>query len=236
MYDWVQNLLDLQDKDIRIARLQKQIDSAPAEKKEVSAMLQDAEAAVAAAAKEVQTEEKKIKELEIEAEIEREKMRNLQSKSTMIKSNDEYRAAMTQIEGCAARISKVEDRELTIMETMESSRQNLAQRKKELQAAQNRVSEMLNDLDTRVKNCTAEVEKLLKQREAAKEAVKNDIVARYERMRKGRRNGDERLFVPIRDDVCDRCHMNVTAQTRMNARKGLTVTCENCGALLYWED
>ena len=32
MYDWVSTLLELQDKDLRISRLQEQIRSAPAEK------------------------------------------------------------------------------------------------------------------------------------------------------------------------------------------------------------
>jgi len=30
--------------------------------------------------------------------------------------------------------------------------------------------------------------------------------------------------------------MNVTAQTRMNARKGMLVCCEHCGTMLYFED
>jgi predicted nucleic acid-binding Zn-ribbon protein len=66
--------------------------------------------------------------------------------------------------------------------------------------------------------------------------VPKDVLSRYERMRKGRRQGDRRVLVPVRDDICDGCHMKVTAQTKMDMRKGKPVTCNNCALLVYLEE
>ena len=238
MHEWVEKLLALQDKDLRIARLEEQINAAPADKKKVDRLRTDAQSAATAAHDELQNQEKSLKTLEIEAETVRDKMRDFQSKSAFIKNNEEYRAAMSQIDGCKQQIRGIEDRELVVMEAIEEDRAAYAERRKELQAMEKRVSDMLADLDTRVKNCNAELGKLRGERKAAAAEVKADVARRYERLRQKRRQGrsDRRSFVPIRDDVCDCCHMNVIAQIRNNARKGLDASCENCGALLYWED
>jgi len=238
MDDWVTKLLDLQDKDLRIAKLEEQVRSAPAEKKRVGRILEDAEAAVADVKKTRQVQQTRLKELEIEAETLRAKMRDFQSKSALIKNNDEYRAAMAQIDGCRAQISEIEDRELAVMEELELSRADLQQCGKERDAAKARVVEMLADIDARVASSTTQLEKLCGERDPVAAGISAEILQRYERLRKNSRRklSDARAFVPIRDNVCDGCHMNVTAQTRMNARKGVMVSCEMCGALLYWEE
>ena len=238
MHDWVEKLLILQDKDLRIAKLEEQVTAAPEDKARVSGMLGDAEAAVAATKSKVQEGEKALKLLEMEVDAVRTRMRDFQSKSLMIKSNEDYRAALTQIEGCAKQISDMEDRQLVVMEDIEQARAMLGEKQKELTSARSRVQAMLSDLDVRVKNCRAQLERLEEERTSALRSVDDETAARYERLRTKPKRGrsDSPVFVPIRDDVCGRCHMNVIAQIRMNARKGVDVSCENCGALLYWDD
>ncbi len=241
MVEWVEKLLILQDKDTRIAKLKEQSDSVPAAKAEVDAMLVKAEAAVATAKKALQEEEKDLKNLEMQVDSLQEKKRDFLAKSTMIKNNEEYRAALDQIGQCDRQITGLEDRELELMEAIEEARERLARGSREMEATRQRAKEMHTDLDTRLKNCREQTAKLMQERgpalaEVAK--IAKAMATRYERLRRGGggRLADQRSFVPVRDDVCDRCRMNLTAQTRMNARKGLLVTCENCGAMLYHED
>ena len=62
-----------------------------------------------------------------------------------------------------------------------------------------------------------------------------DVLRRYDRLRT-RTPADRRALVPIRDGICDGCHMNITAQVRVNVAKGQVAPCLNCGRLLYIED
>ena len=238
MQEWVENLLALQDRDLRIAALEEQVRSAPGEKERVARLEADAEEALASARERLQGDEKGLNSLDMLVETIRARMRDFQSKSTMIKNNDEYRAALTQIEACAKQIETLEDQELVIMEDIEAARSLVAQRRKELDATKARVQEMLTDLDTRVRNCETQLAQLTGERGDAVAAVPVKMVTRYERLRKSKagRQPDRPVFVAIRQNVCDSCHMKVTAQTRMNARKGEGVSCENCSAMLYWED
>jgi len=237
MHDWVEKLLILQEMDLRIGRLAARVKSAPAEKKRIDRGRKEAASTVSEARARLQDREKALKTLEIEADTVREKMRDFQSKSAFIKSNEEYRAAMSQIDGCKRQIDGVEDRQLAVMEDIEALRTELEQAQKELDAANARADEQEGDLDVAVKNSEAQLEKLHAERVPALAEIDPKIGRRYERLRRvcSSKPGDKRALVPIRDDVCDRCHMNVIAQLRNNARKGADVTCENCGALLYWE-
>ena len=239
MHDWAQKLLILQDKDLRIGKIEEQVNAAPAEKAKALKGKEEAETAVAEAKKRLQGEQSKLRELENEGESLRQKMRDFQSKSAMIKNNEEYRAATTQIQSCAQEINKLEDRELGIMEQIEAHRVALHEQQKLLAAADARAKEMLADLDTRVSNCSAQLEKLRAERNQALTEVDPQIIQKYERIRTGnlKRNlSDRRILVALKAGACDRCHLNVTAQVRMNVRKGQPVSCENCGAMLHWEE
>jgi predicted nucleic acid-binding Zn-ribbon protein len=239
MVEWVDKLLAVQDMDLRVDQLRQQVQAVPAQKAEAEKLLRDAQEAADQAKHALLEEEKALKTLEIEADTIREKKRDFQSKSTMIKSNEEYKAAMHQIEVCDKHIEDVEDRELELMEDIETAKEELSARQRELSAAKTRIAEMHEDLDRLAKKCKAELETLGVKRDPALEAVPADAAKRYSRLRKSMqaRRLDSRVLVPVRDGVCcDRCRMNVTAQTRMNARKGMLVTCGNCGAMLYWED
>jgi len=238
MQDWVQKLLVLQEKDLRIDKLEEQLAAAPAERAKVDRLVDEAKAGEAAAKGRCQDEAKQLKSLEVEAETVRARMREFQAKSAMIKNNEEYRAALHQIEACSQQVRDAEDRELALMEQMEASRAAWEKARKDREAAETRAAEMRADLDLRERNCRDQLEAARADRQQAAALVPPDTASRYERIRRQvKRNWtDRRHFVPIKDNVCDRCHMNVTAQARMNARKATLVSCENCGALLYWEE
>ncbi len=238
MHEWVEKALALQDKDIRIAKLEDQIKSVPLEKQKAQAMLGEADARLAAAKKFLQDEQKAIKSLEIEVEDLNQKRRDFEAKSTMIKDNTEYRAAMHQIETCRAKVQGLEDKELVLMEALERAREDLAREKQLHDATAQRVEQMIADLDTRQKNCGAQLEKLYADRQELAAGIPQAVVGKYKRILANRRgNGQEPLvFAPIRGYNCGYCHMNIPPQVRMDAIKGQITTCPQCGVLLYSEE
>jgi predicted nucleic acid-binding Zn-ribbon protein len=238
MHDWVEKALELQDKDLRIARLEDQVKAVPAEKARAEAMLHGAEEALQAAKAKVTDEQKAIKHLEIEVDTVNDKRRDFEAKSTMIKDNDDYKAALHQIETCKKMVSDLEDRELVLMEALEEARTELETAKKDYAAAENRVTQVIADLDTREQNCRAQLEKLTQARKDALAEIPKSVAGRYSRLHQSRRgNGQEPLVLaPIRSYNCGFCHMDVPPQIRMDASKGQVVSCPQCGVLLYSEE
>jgi predicted nucleic acid-binding Zn-ribbon protein len=236
MHEWMQNLLNLQEKDLRLAKIEAQVAGVPRDKAKATDELKADEALVAAAKEAVRTAEKAIKSAELDAEGLRTKMRDFQAKSAMIKNNEEYKAALHQADACRKQVAECEDREIKSMEELERAKRNLEQQEKRLAAARQRVAEIVTDLDTRQRNCQQEIDKLKQERQTFLSCIPADMLKRYDRLRQGRYRAEHRSFVPIRDGVCDGCHMNVTAQVRVNTIKGQLCSCGNCGRLLYVED
>ena len=243
MQPWVTSLLALQDLDSRILRLQAQIDSVPLETKRAQAAATEAAAAVALAKKMLVDEEKGLKTLDLDIQTVEAKRRDFETKTTMIKNNEEYKAALHQIETCRQQVRGFEDKQLLLMEQIEAARLRLEQAKKDGEACEKRVAQVIADLDTRLKNCSGQIAKLKAERAAHAAGVPPTILQRYDRLLGSRlKIGKEPIaFAPVRDYehdgvrdyLCGYCHMKVPPQIRMNALKGLEVACPNCSVLLY---
>lgn len=237
MDDWVEALLDLQATDQRIQKLQAQVDSVPREKKRVEAESAEAETAVEAAHKGLQQVQIEIKELESKVESVKTRMKDFQTKTTMIKDNNEYKKALGQIENCKQEISGYEDRELELMEKLEATKADHAKQKKAFEAMQNRIADMQSDLETRAKNAGAQLEKTRTKRAEIRASVPPKALRLYERLAKSpqRLAAGRPVLVPMRGETCGFCNMKVTAQTRVNVNKAQLVTCDHCSSMLYAE-
>ena len=222
---------------MRMARIEALVKSVPAEKAAAENGLKAAEAARLAAKEGVRNAEMAIKAVELDIEGVRTKMRDFQTKTATIKKNDEYQAALHQIETCKKQIAAQEELQMAAMEGLEAAKLALADEEKRMAAAKQRVAGMLGDLDARLANCTAELETMKAQRRDTLGNVPPDFQQRYERLRASKFGGGNRVLVAIRaNGSCDGCRMNVTAQIRVNAAKCQLATCSNCGRILYVED
>jgi predicted nucleic acid-binding Zn-ribbon protein len=237
MHDWVENLLQVQRIDVRMAKIQAQLDALPRDIGATEELQRADEARLAEAGQKLIELEKELKKIEMDVEALNAKKSDFQAKSTMIKNNEEYRAALHQIEQCDHQIAKCEDRELELMEALEEARAAKKECASILDVTKKRVAEVQQDFETRRKNSEAALGELAETRAPALSAVERTPASRYERLRmSGRARAGQPVLVPIHDEVCGRCRMNVTAQVRMNALKGMPVNCQNCGAMLYTEN
>lgn len=238
MQEWIESLKMVQDKDLRIARLQSQIDAVPAEKENARRTIAEAELAVGAAKAGLQDVEKAIKHFQIEVDSIEAKRRDFESKSLMIRDNNEYKVAMHQIDGCKEQVRKLEDQELVLMEQLETARDRLAAEKKRTEAVTRRTEQLVEDLDKRLAACEAQKLKLEEQRNELLKSVPADIASMYQRLLISRlRAGREPVgFAPIAEYNCSCCHMTIPPQVRMNAMKGQKVNCPQCSVLLYVEE
>lgn len=232
----LEKLLSIQDKDIRIFNLRKQINSVPEEKKKISEILTLGEDRYAKVKQEVIGIEKEIKSVEIEIAAKKEKKNALQAKSNEIKKNEEYKAFLNEVKDFDQKISVLEDSQLELWEKLEVSKSKLAAEKKGCDAAKARVEAAIKDFDIRNSNCNNQIEIVLQERSQFEKEVASELLQAYERIthtsardlvfRKG--------IVPLQQENCGGCNLKVTPQIKTSVRKGEFVTCENCGTILFY--
>jgi len=230
--DWVDTLLELQELDNRLHQLKMQVQSVPEEKKKAEEELSSNFQEISSAQDQVNEAELKIKSSQLDVANETEHMQKLQKQSLLIKDNVAYRAMLSEVETCRNKISTIEDGELELMEDLEKAQAMLGKAKKAQEATQQRVKETCLDLDTRLTNCNKQTEMLQEKRQSFADKIDRTLLNKYTRIRNSG-NGRQNVLVGVHDGNCGYCHLKLTSQEIVDAKKRNIVLCGNCGALIY---
>jgi uncharacterized protein len=232
MLDALEKLLILQDRDRKITQLRAELASLAPQHRQTVAKAEQAKNAAEAArhrAMELETARKKF-ELDVQAKKEQIDRYSLQQYQT--KKNEEYRALSHEIELARQAIRSIEDRELELMEQIESAQREQAARSSAAGDIQASTARALADLDAREQTLRRELASLESNRAELAGAVPPELISRYEGLR--RTKGDK-VVVGIDHGVCGGCHMRLPAQILVSCQADLDmVSCSNCGRLLFY--
>jgi uncharacterized protein len=231
--DWLDDLLKLQDLDCRIDRLHEQINSAPIQKKEAQDNLDQQQKSAIEAKEEVRKIELKIKDIASEVSKIEAQRSKLIEQSNSVKDNNTYKALLAEIENCKSRIAVKEDDELEIMVLIDGFKAKFKEAQERLQEAVTRVEQMMSDLDVRVENCRKQLVVLEPEREEQAKKINSELLSRYTRIKQSH-GGRKIALVELSGDKCGYCHLKLTAQEILQAKKLVALTtCGNCGSLIY---
>jgi predicted nucleic acid-binding Zn-ribbon protein len=227
----VEKLLVVQEHDLRIMQLEKEMRDIPARKERELERLNDHKAALADAEESLKAKQSEMKQFEVEAESYHEKIGKLRAQQLDLKTNKEFKAMDHEIELLQGNIRAAEDRELTIMEDIEKARQGVEQRRRELAAEDAEVQEDIGALDERLARLESEVSDEQSAREVAAENIDPEWLSRYEGILRSK--GGVAL-VSTANGVCGGCYMTLPPYLQHDAKKRMgMVVCGFCGRLLY---
>src|SRR5262249_17157994 len=227
----IENLLKLQVADKEIKRLQDEIAELPKRVAVIEqklagtkAQLEKAQAAVKADETARRTHDTKIAEL-------RGKISKYREQSLDVKTNDQYKALMHEIQFAEKDIAATEDKILELM-------LNADARDKEVKAAQAELKAETAEIEKEKEQArlrTAEDEKQLAEwrgkRDQFRGGVAEDLLRHYERVSKFRGSG----ISEVRDQKCMACQVMLRPQTYNEVRAGKSmVVCDSCQRILYF--
>jgi len=236
MQDWAQSLVDLQEVDIRTAKIEQELAALPAKQAEVEKLYAAEQAALNASQAALKDAELRNRKYENEINVIMEKKRNFQSKTILIKNNDEYKAAMLQIEMCDKSISDLEDQQLAALEDIETAKADVEIKKKAMDLAKRRAEGVIAELQELKVSCEEQLAAMKPEREELAKRVEPALLAQYERQRSSKTvSRTTPCVVPVMEGVCGRCRMRLTPQHCQDALAGRKVTCPICGAIVYQE-
>ena len=112
MFEPIEKLLILQDRDRIIRRLQGELTRIEPERQTFKAKLADTQARLESAKQRVKHLESDRKRLELEVEAKKELIERYSNQQLQTRKNEEYRALSHEIEMCKADITKIEDEEI----------------------------------------------------------------------------------------------------------------------------
>jgi len=170
------------------------------------------------------------KELEeVEAKYKRSK-----TKLDEVKSNKEYQAMMKEIETIKALTNEKEEIVIMRMEDIELQEAECTRNNAQLEKAQKEYKEKEQQFVEITIELDKELLALTRERNELSQQFDGDLLTRYTRLR-GHLRG--RVVVPVRDAVCQGCHLGIPPQQYNILLKGDSPQiCPHCSRIIYWED
>jgi uncharacterized protein len=226
----IENLLRLQEADKEIGRLQDEIAELPKRVAAIEQKLAGTKAQLEKAQTAVKADDAARRKHETAITDLRGKISKYRDQSLEVKTNDQYRALLAEIQFAEKEIAATEDKILELMVDADTRAAEVKAAQAELKAETAEIEQEKEQARQR----TAEDEKLLAdwrgKRDQLRAAIDADLLRRYERVSKFRGSG----LAEVRDHKCMGCQVMLRPQTYNEVRSGQhTVYCDSCQRILY---
>ena len=227
----LKNLIRLQSVDIAIQELREETGAFPARSRALDEKLSAAKLGVQTAADNIKNSQARRKQLESDIVAIEAKISKYKEQLMSVRTNHEYKAMVKEIEFNQNSIGGVEDEILTLMvgsedldAALKSAEGVLKEDEQTVQTERVRIEE-LNAKDTRA------MDAYLEERKTMEKEVPEDVLSRYDRIRKARSGV---AVAKASDEACELCNVRMRPQVFQEIRKNDSIiTCDSCSRILY---
>ena len=232
MQEILNQLVNLQKMDNRIAEIKKIITNIPEQMRVLKEKLAKAEQGYKTISEELESNKKSYSALDIELKEKKELLDNSQKKLVSVQNNKEYESVLRELDALKKNVIEG-DAALTEMTNTnfkyESELASIIELKKELEKQLGELNNSKVDEDKELQN---ELDKLLADREKFVASIKPGILSKYERIRAHRNNIG---IASVEDEVCNGCYMRIPPQLYVDVKKDKAVySCPHCQRILYY--
>jgi predicted nucleic acid-binding Zn-ribbon protein len=228
----VQHLIELQQADWEILRLKEEIAALPRHVAAIEEKLAGTRAVLEKAKAAVKADEGARRKYESAIQDEQQKISKYRDQSLAVKTNEQYKALLHEIQFAEQDIRANEDKILELMVNAEIRDKDVKAAEAELKAEMAEIEK--EKIEARQR--TAEDEKQLAEwnakREKARASVDANLLPQYDRVARHRGSG----LSEARDHKCLACQVMLRPQTYNEVRAAThVVTCESCQRILYYD-
>lgn len=227
----IEHLIALQHADAEIRRLKAEIAELPKRVAIIEEKLAGTKASLERVKAAVKGDEANRRKYETAINDLRTKISKYRDQSLDVKTNDQYKALLHEIQFAEQEIGANEDKILELMVNAEI-------REKEVKAAEADLKSETAEIEKEkaiAREETAKDEKELAEwtakREGARGAVDPDLLRHYDRVLKFRGSG----LAEVLDQKCLGCSVVLRPQTYNEVRGGALIYCDSCQRILYFD-
>ena len=175
----------------------------------------------------------KLRQLEKQLQESAEERKNKQKKLLEVKTNEEYKALLKEIEYAKQADSAVEDDILIAFEEIDALEQTVKEGEKSIRESESKLKEETLRLEREVVEVDKEHQLLQGERKRVAAELDPAVLGDYEKIRSKRAG---QAVVTVRKEVCPGCHMQVPPQTINEVlQTGEIRHCQYCRRILYCE-
>lgn len=223
-------LLVLQQKDRKIAKLQRELNDIPARKKEVESQLDQAKCSLEAARDQQAQIQSDLKQVELDTTAHKEKITRYKQQQMDAETNEQYRALLIEVANEEKAVSNFEASEINLMEQLEANKETISEREEVLKQEEDGIQDELEMLVERMDEVQDELTAQREKRAKIAAEIKPQLLSRYERILANKRDF---AVVRVENSHCRGCNMKLPPQVVNDAiNPSKLVSCNYCGRLL----
>lgn len=232
MHPDLEKLIALQQADGEVARLRDEIATLPRKVAAIEAKLAGTRAQIEKAQQGMGANQMARRKLETEIEDHRGHVSKYRDQSLAVKTNEQYKALLHEIEFAEQHIRACEDKILEGMVDSEAREAALKAAEAELQAETAEIEKEKAEARAR----TAEDERLLAEQNARRQelrsAISSDVLDHYDRVLHQRKTA----VAEARAQKCMACNVLLRPQTYNEVRSNQQiVACDSCSRILFYD-
>ncbi len=176
--------------------------------------------------------EKRTKEQAVEDEDA--KIEKLKSRTSQIKTNEEYQALIREVDAAKKAKTKQEDALLIVLEKAEDVKKEINDKEQKVKEEEKKFAAEESRIKADFTIVEDELNKLLKSRDEHGSRIGKDLLKRYTQLFESKNN---LAVAAVKNGNCLGCHMNIPPQTLTEIKKNSKIIqCFNCSRILYWKD
>ena len=228
----LQNLIELEKVDREIARLSDEVLALPKRIAEIEHKLSDAKGQVEQAKNGIRMQDSKRRQYESEIQSIQSKISKFRDQSLDVKTNEQYKALMHEIQFAEQEMRKNEDKILEIMEGNELLERQVKATESELKTQSAVVEKEKSEARILTEQDDKKLAELKTERARLREGIGEGALATYDRVVRARKTG----LAEARSQLCGACHVMLRPQTWNELKGGeKLITCDSCGRILYYD-
>lgn len=232
MNEQLRLLISLQEIDSTILSIAEEIEILPNKLTKAKAPLKEIQTSFDSDKAEYEKLDKKKKAQYNELEDIQEKIDKLKAKGTEIKTNKEYEAHLKEIKNFEERKYQLEEKILSVMETLDALSKDFKKKEEKLKKAQEHYKQAEKSLEDEKNTLYSKMETYKIKRKDIVRNIEEEIYEKYMTLIK---TGGGKAVVQARNEVCLGCNTNIPPQlfNDIKGNKGI-YTCYNCNRFLFY--
>jgi predicted nucleic acid-binding Zn-ribbon protein len=228
----LQSLIELQQIDSQIAALRAEVAALPKHVAEIEAKLAGSKARVEAGLAAAKADEAARRKHESDIQDQQQKISKYRDQSLHVKTNDEYRALMHEIQFAEANIAKLEDKILEIMVAADVRKELLKKAEAELKAGTAENEREKEAARERTAADEKELAELTARRNELRTEVSEDALRHYDHVLKVRGTA---LAAVYENQLCSACSVLLRPQVFQEVMTNQQfMSCDYCKRILYY--
>jgi len=230
----LQDLLDLQSVDSRIAEVEARLATFPKKIVEIDARVAAAKADLEKSKTAQVTTIRDRKKYELDVEQWKERVRKYRDQTSQVKTNEAYKALQHEVQTAEEEIAKAEDRLLEQMVASEEYDRRVKASEKLLKEVEAVASSQHAKIDTEKQQAEKELAALEAERDQVKVAIPENLLDHYDRISRKHRHV---VLAEVRDEKCSACGMRIRPHVFQEMRRAGSQEmfhCETCTRILYY--